>query len=378
MTYEFNVLPAGSSILSGPQRRMRQAYHYPNGSEVVVGGLDKPSKVMSTEYDLIYVQEAIELFEGDWESLTTRLRNGVMPYQQLIADTNPDAPTHWLRLRAEAKRAVMHESRHEDNPTIWDATAHDWTPAGASYIAKLDALTGVRHDRLRRGAWVAATGTVYGDEWDERIHLVAKADIPTCRRAVVGIDWGFTNAGVMSVFSIDGDGRMYRVLEHYRTGQLIGWWVDRARHIRDLYHPEAFVCDPSQPGSIQELRNAGLNAVPAVNNIELGIQAVKARLAPAGDGRPRLFLARDGLAARDEALAEAKQAVSTVDEFSLYVYPKGQDGKSLKEVPVDADNHGLDALRYACAYVDKIGVPQLAAGAAVGGRRPAPTMTTRY
>ena len=44
---------------------MRQAYHYPNGSEVVVGGLDKPSKVMSTEYDLVYVQEAIELFEND-------------------------------------------------------------------------------------------------------------------------------------------------------------------------------------------------------------------------------------------------------------------------------------------------------------------------
>jgi phage terminase large subunit len=86
------VLPAGSPIAAGASRRMRQAYHYPNGSEVVLGGLDKPSKVMSTEYDGIYVQEAIELYENDWESLTTRLRNGVVPFQQLIADTNPDAP----------------------------------------------------------------------------------------------------------------------------------------------------------------------------------------------------------------------------------------------------------------------------------------------
>jgi hypothetical protein len=42
----------------GVQRRVRQSYRYPNGSEIVVGGLDKPSKVMSTEYDLIYVNEA--------------------------------------------------------------------------------------------------------------------------------------------------------------------------------------------------------------------------------------------------------------------------------------------------------------------------------
>src|SRR5262249_51460015 len=61
VTFEEKVLAEGSPIRLGPQRRMRQAYHYPNGSEVVVGGLDKPSKVMSTEYDGIYVQEAIEL-----------------------------------------------------------------------------------------------------------------------------------------------------------------------------------------------------------------------------------------------------------------------------------------------------------------------------
>jgi len=349
---------------------------YPQGSRVYFAGFDNPQKALSSERDFVYVNQAEELSVGDWEVLTTRCtgRAANAPYAQIFADCNPGPPQHWIRHRPSL---TFLESRHEDNPTLFD-DAGAVTDRGRTTLQILDRLTGVRKERLRYGRWVAAEGTVYADEWDESVHLIAKDDIPTCRRAVVGIDWGFTNAGVMSVFSIDGDGRMYRVLEHYRTGRLIGWWVDRARHIRDLYHPEAFVCDPSQPGSIQELRNAGLNAIPAVNNIELGIQAVKARLAPAGDGRPRLYFARDGLVARDEALAEAKQAVSTIDEFSLYVYPKGQDGKSLKETPVDADNHGLDSTRYACAYVDKIGVPQLATGAAVGGRRPVPTMTTRY
>jgi hypothetical protein len=36
----------------------------------------------------------------------------------------------------------------------------------------------------------------------------------------------------------------------------------------------------------------------------------------------------------------------------VYAWPKGSDGKPLKEVPVDADNHGMDALRYLVAEVD--------------------------
>jgi hypothetical protein len=79
VTFEEKVLPAGSPIAAGRPAPHPAVLHYPNGSTIVVGGLDKPGKVMSTEYDLVYVQEAIELHENDWESLTTRLRNGVVP-----------------------------------------------------------------------------------------------------------------------------------------------------------------------------------------------------------------------------------------------------------------------------------------------------------
>jgi len=43
-----------------------QSYTYPNGSTIVLGGLDKESRIMSTQYDVIYVQEAIELTEAEW------------------------------------------------------------------------------------------------------------------------------------------------------------------------------------------------------------------------------------------------------------------------------------------------------------------------
>src|SRR4030095_14017673 len=41
VTFEEKVLPAWSPLKDGPRRNFRQAYHYPNRSEVVVGGLDK-------------------------------------------------------------------------------------------------------------------------------------------------------------------------------------------------------------------------------------------------------------------------------------------------------------------------------------------------
>ncbi|WP_149112819.1 hypothetical protein [Limnoglobus roseus] len=66
VTWENEVVPKGHPCLEGPQRKFRSSYQFPNGSVIVVGGLDKSQKVMSTAYDLIYVQEAIELRESEW------------------------------------------------------------------------------------------------------------------------------------------------------------------------------------------------------------------------------------------------------------------------------------------------------------------------
>jgi hypothetical protein len=59
--------------------------------------MDNPDRIMSTEFDTVFVQEATELTETDWENLTTRLRNFVLPYQQLTADCNSGSPSHWLK-----------------------------------------------------------------------------------------------------------------------------------------------------------------------------------------------------------------------------------------------------------------------------------------
>jgi len=350
VTWEEKVVESGHVILEGPRRNYRQSYHYANGSEIVVGGMDKPGKVMSTEYDLVYVQEAIELTEQDWENLTTRLRNAVVPYNQIIADTNPDGPQHWLKLRCNTGKTVLLDSRHEDNPTLWDHGKNDWTPNGRTYIAKLDSLTGARLARLRHGQWVQAEGVVYED-WDRAKHIVDAVDLSRGKQFVAGVDWGFTHAGAIEVGMADGDGRLTIVAEVYRSKQTIDWWIAEAKALRDRYHIERFVCDPSEPAYIEQFNRAGLRASEAINDVMPGIGAVQARLRIAGDGRPRLQYLRSALQGRDPVLEEAKKPCSVVEEMDCYIW-NTTSGRRKGEEPVKENDHGQDALRYLVAHFD--------------------------
>jgi phage terminase large subunit len=213
----------------------------------------------------------------------------------------------------------------------------------------MDKLTGIRRDRLRDGKWVRAEGVVY-DEFEPKVHVVDPMQVSG--RYLAAVDWGFTNPGIIQVWFVDGDGRLYLVEEIYQTGQLVSWWVAQAKRLQAQYGIETFVCDPAQPGNIEEFRAANLIATGADNQIALGIQKVKDRLRAAGDGRPRLFLCRGATRDLDQTLVSAYKPSSTEQEFGSYVWPQGVDGKPVKENPVDEHNHGLDALRYMVMYLD--------------------------
>lgn len=355
VTFMQRILPTGNygvTFFGGSKAEPAQ-FKYPNGSRIVVGGMDNPSKIMSAEYDLAYVQEATELTENDWESITTRLRYGVMPYQQLIADCNPAAPTHWLNQRCNLGLTTRFGSRHEDNPTLFDHARGEWTERGLAYIATLDRLTGVRYQRLRLGKWVASEGQVY-DAWDADVHVVKREDyVDVLSQAwhFGTADWGYTNAGVLQAWAVDYDGRLFLDREVYMTRKPVeGWWIPRAIQLSNELDIREWVCDPSEPAFIAQFNAAGLNATGATNDILPGITAVQNRLT--GPQGPRLFILEDALMERDDLLAENKLPWATVQEIPEYVWAKNVGGETLKDKPVDAFNHGLDALRYAVAHLD--------------------------
>jgi phage terminase large subunit len=89
------------------------------GSEIIFSGLDDVEKLKSI-YDItgIWVEEASELEEDDFNQLDIRLRGKTVEYQQMVLTFNPVSVTHWLKARffdSPAENVTAHRSNYKDN-----------------------------------------------------------------------------------------------------------------------------------------------------------------------------------------------------------------------------------------------------------------------
>ena len=352
-TFEDHCLPDGHYLkTSGARRQYRTKYLLRNGSEIIIGGMDKTEKILSTEYDIICAFEATELTCENWEVLTTRANNLVMPYNQCIADCNPAHPRHWLNLRADTKSMKRLLSRLEDNPKFYDHNTRTWTEAGKTLVDKLDQLTGPRYLRLRRGLWAAAEGLVYPD-FDPAIHVIPRFDIPRSWMRFRVIDFGYVNPFGCQWWALDEDGRAYMYREIYMTRRLVD---EHAGDILALSQDEDIVATIADHDAEDRatLHKRGIITRKADKRLSVGLEAVSNRLQVQGDGRPRLFILADSLVARDEELADAAKPVCTEQEFANYCYPKDAVGREIKEAPMKVDDHGMDEVRYAMMYLERL------------------------
>lgn len=380
VTLEEKILPQQTGIIyHGGDRERRTYYEFPNGSVIVCGGMDpgggvnNRASIMSTEWDLILLFEATEFTEDQIQKLRTRLRNGKAPYQQIVMDCNPGPPTHHLIQAANKGHYTRCPSRHIDNPRLWDKAKTAWTEEGNRYMAVLDNLTGHRRARLRDGLWAAAEGGVY-PEWDAAIHLIEPFPIPATWRRFRAIDFGYTNPFVCGWWAIDDDGRIYLYREIYMSKRLVEDHAVQIKAATGAEKIEYTVADWDAEGRAT-LDAKGVSTMPAKKEIEAGIQAVAARLRPAGDGKPRLFIFRDCLLERDTLMSEAKKPGATAEEIEGYLWKKSPDGKPIKEEPNGVDDHGMDMMRYAVMQLD--GGGQVSAGVVSMGTPPPPPQDPR-
>jgi phage terminase large subunit len=317
---------------------------------IVVGGMDKPDKILSTEYDLAYINEATELTLNDWESLSGRMRNGVMPYQQIMADCNPSTPSHWLYQRVKSGLTTIFYSTHKDNPAYWDEKIEQWTAIGKRYLERLGKLTGIRRARFFEGKWVSAEGVIYTD-WDPSIHVIDRFDIPKAWDRYWVIDFGYTHPFVWQAWAQDPDGRLYRYREIYMTQRLV---EDHAVKIMEITkgepEPVEIITDHDAEDRATFERKTGKRTMAAKKDVSPGIQATAERMRLAGDGKPRIFFLRDSLVEVDIELSESGLPTCTEDEMDSYVWDTRTTVK--KEQPLKENDHGCDTTRYMVARFD--------------------------
>jgi phage terminase large subunit len=324
VTYQQKVANMGAITAFGGDKTPDR-YIYPNGSVIWLGGMDNPDKVLSSERDFIYVNQAEELQEADWETLTTRCngRAGNSPYAQQFGDCNPGGSKHWIRERAKRGSLLLLSSVHKDNPTIYHADG-TLTDGGKARLASLETLTGVRRKRLLEGIWATAEGAVY-DIFDTRTH-VTERDPAEFKTWYLALDEGYTNPAVILLFGEDSDKRLHIHREYYERGKLQrdvvafagGWWRE--------YNCSLAAVDAAAAGLIADLNDAGIFAEPRKGRVLDGITAMQAMLKVQGDNRPRLTV--------------DPSCENVINEFESYVWKEGKDE------PVKENDHALDACRY--------------------------------
>ena len=217
----------------------------------------------------------------------------------------------------------------------------------------LNKLSGVRYLRYRKGVWAAREGLVY-DGFDRALHVIRRDQVPELKTRFRAIDFGFSNAFVCQFWGLDYDGRMYLYREIYHTQRTV---AVHAKQIKALSAGETFtatVCDHDAEDRAT-LQEQGISNLPAQKAIRPGIDAVMERLKLQGDGKPRLYIVEDALVERDHSLRDNGLPTCTLEEFGSYAWPESKPDRNGKEVPVDAYNHGMDALRYAVMHVDTKG-----------------------
>jgi len=348
------LLEQGQVVYYGGSASEPAQYKFTNGSVILMAGMDKATKIMSSEFDMIYVGESTELSENDLEMLATRLRNGRMPYQQLIADCNPDAPTHWLKMRVDIGKTVMLESKHKDNP-VYYTDDEQLTDQGKPYITRLQNLTGIRKLRLCDGVWAGAEGLIY-----EGFEIVEPFTIPDSWARYWSLDFGYRNPFVCQFWAEDNDGNLFLYREIYRTSRIVS---EHATQIRGLLtdtegkwiepKPQVIIADHDMNGREEFAKIIGMSTTAAHKNVIEGIQAVQDRLKLGPDGKPRLFILKNALVERDQELVDAKRPTCTAEEVLRYVWDAN------KEAPVKEHDHGMDAMRYLVAHKDLGGRPNV-------------------
>lgn len=389
------VIASGACWWYGGSSEKPPGYYFENGSVINIAGMDDPTKVMSAEYDTVYIAEATELNEDHWDKLGTRLRNGRVKYHRLIADCNPSHPQHWLKQRCDNGQTKMLNSVHVDNPRLSSDGETIDTEEGIAYMSRLDNMVGYNRSRLRDGLWVAAEGIVYGDVFDEAKHLI---DPPADWEVLPGIgpippvewqrlwavDFGYTNPFVCQFWAVrPTDGALFLYREVYYTQRLVeehaakilkqcvAWSgkgeepemsrLTRGEDIVKLINsghlewvdakPREVICDHDAEDRATLKKHLGKSTRPAYKAVETGIEAVQSRYK-----RDLLFIVKGALVEKDPKLVKTKQPTCTAEEIPGYTYPEladiNADKKPRDEKPKKVRDHGQDAKRYVVARCD--------------------------
>jgi PBSX family phage terminase large subunit len=297
---------------------------YPNGSQIWIGGMDNPTKVLSGERDFIQVCQAEELSINDWEIMTTRTtgRGAVMPYTQVFGDCNPASPKHWIKTRQSINVLA---TTHRDNPSLFDKDGNI-TEQGRRSLETLEKLTGTRRKRLLEGLWSTAQDAVFENI---EVREITDKEIAEFEYIYMGVDWGyFPDPFAWVKMSYDAARRVLYIFDEYRVNRASNQQTyDHLVQYKKVRPYDEIIADSAEPKSIADYRAFGLTCRATTK------------------GSDSINYSFKWLQGISRIIIDDKRAPETAQEFLDYEFERDKNGEIIDRYP-DHNNHSIDAVRY--------------------------------
>jgi len=301
-----------------------------NGYQIIFTGLDDveklksitPAKGVITD---IVIEEATEIEIDSFKQLKKRLRGGSDSVTKRITLLfNPILQSHWIYqtyfsgINWEDKQSVYRnedllilKTTYKDNRFLTRQDIKELENEKDSYYYQVYSL----------GNW-GVLGSVIFTNWRVEDLSEMRNQFTNHRN---GLDFGFSSdPAAMWVSHYDrAHNTIYLYDELYERGLTNDML---AFQIRQLIGKDYVVCDSSEPKSIQELNNYGVNAKGAKkgkDSVNFGIQWLQ-----------------------QQTIVIDTKCINAKNEISTYHWKQDKDGNSMR-VPSEKNNHLIDAGRYA-------------------------------
>ncbi len=304
--------------------------YMPTGQKILFFGLDDPAKVKSIKLPFGYVGivwfEELDQFSGMEEirNVLQSLLRGGSTYWVFCTYNPPKSRNNWVNeeiMTDDADRFV-HHSTYLQVPRDW--LGEQFILEAEKLKAKSEVL--YRHEYL--GEVTGTGGAVFDNVEDMTMsdELVGNFD-----RLYYGLDFGFAVDPLAFVaMYYDAKHEDLYIFDEMYQQKLTN--KQAAERIKPRTHSHRILADAAEPKSIAEMNLAGLNisgAKKGPDSIDYGMKWLQ--------NRAHIFI-------------DKRRCPNTYREFVGYEYERNKDGQFISAYP-DANNHAIDAVRYAMAEV---------------------------
>lgn len=289
----------------------REEYHNKSNSEYHLYGnlieftsLDQSQKIRGRKRDLLFINEANELYWEDWQQLIFRTQ------ERIILDYNPSDEYHWIYDKVIPREDCdFYKTTYLNNPFLGETIKTE--------IERLKETDEQYWQIYGLGEKAGSIATIFS--------YVEVNSIPEDASLVaMGMDYGYTNDPTC-LSSVHRHEQNIYIQEHlYRTQMttqdIHNFLVDKG------FERELIYADSAEPRLNDELRRMGHNVQPSVkgkDSVNAGIDLLK---------RYKIHV-----------LASSQNAIQ---EFRNYKWQEDKSGKLINQ-PIDAHNHIIDSVRYA-------------------------------